>query len=296
MAHSHQHQSTSGNLKLAFFLNLGFAILEIIGGILTNSIAITSDALHDLGDSFSLGLAWWLNRKSEAESDEKYTYGYQRFSLLGAVINAVILIVGSLIILSEAVPRLLNPETSSATGMIGFAILGIVVNGFAAWRLQGGSSLNVQVIGWHLLEDVLGWVAVLIVGIILLFVDAPILDPLLSILITAYILYNVVKKLQDAVRLFLQGSPLEVDVTEIQSQLEAINGVQSVHHTHIWSLDGEHNVFTTHLVVDNATSRDDYISIKQQAAQIVQPLHLEHATIEIEYPDRRDCSQAMIES
>ena len=154
MAHIHKHDTAGKNLKIAFFLNVGFTILEFIGGIYVNSIAIISDALHDLGDSFSLGMAWYLNKKSKQEANNKYTFGYSRFSLLGALINSVILIAGSIYVISEALGRILEPQHSDAQGMIVFAIIGIAVNGYAAWKVSKGKSLNERVVSWHLLEDV----------------------------------------------------------------------------------------------------------------------------------------------
>lgn len=296
MSHDHHHHHhSSDNIKTAFFLNLGFTIFEIIGGLWTNSVAILSDALHDLGDSLSLGLAWFLDRYSQKESDKRFSYGYGRFSLLGAVVNAVVLIGGSLFILSEAIPRLINPEPSHAPGMVLFAIVGIAVNGAAAFRLRGERSMNAQVVAWHLLEDVLGWVAVLIVGITLLFVEIHILDPILSILLTLYILYNVVRNLHKTAALFLQATPENIDLEAIEQQLVAIDGVQSTHHTHIWSLDGDHHVLTTHLVVGDEVSREDVLRIKQESKSLVESLHLEHITVEIEYQEE-DCSMKKMEA
>ncbi|MCB0176301.1 MAG: cation transporter [Anaerolineae bacterium] len=289
MDHDHSHAHSSSNIKVAFFLNLGFTLLEIVGGVLTNSVAILSDAVHDLGDSLSLGLAWYLAGYSEKGQTNRYSYGYRRFSLLGAFINAVVLVVGSLYILSEAIPRLINPEQSSAPGMIIFALIGIAVNGAAVLRLRNDQTMNAQVVTWHLLEDVLGWVAVLAVGVTLLFVDIPILDPILSILITLYVLYNVIRNLWKTVELFLQATPDNIDLTDIIQKLEAVPGVQSSHHTHLWSLDGEHHVLTTHLVVDQHTSRDEVMRIKAATKDVVNDLNLEHLTIEIEYEDE-DCS------
>jgi cobalt-zinc-cadmium efflux system protein len=285
--HTHSHDNAS-NIRVAFFLNLGFTVFEIVGGIYTNSLAILSDALHDLGDSFSLGMSWYLEKHSHKESDARYSYGYRRFSLLAALINTVILIVGSLFILSEAIPRLLNPEHSNATGMAILAVVGIAVNGLAVLRVRRGHSLNAQVVAWHLFEDVLGWIAVLIVSISLMFTDIHILDPLLSILISLYVLYNVVRSLRRTMALFLQAVPEAVDLPDVEHALLAIPQVQSVHHTHVWSLDGEHHVLTTHLVVDPEATKDDMIRIKQAAAGIAAGMSLEHATIELEFEE--DCS------
>lgn len=289
MSHSHHHHSTN-NIRTAFLLNLSFTILEIIGGTLTNSVAILSDALHDLGDSISLGAAWYLENFSQKAASKKYSYGYGRFSLLGALINALVLIVGSVFVLSEAVPRIMNPEHSNAQGMILFALVGIAVNGLAAYRLKDEISMNARVVALHLLEDVLGWVAVLIVGITLLFIDAPILDPILSILITLYVLYNVGANLRKTVKLFLQGIPDDIDLEEIEKQLLAIPGVSSAHNPHVWSLDGEHHVLTIHLIVPDETDKNDAIRIKHESKAIAESLHMTHITVEIEY----ECEECIL--
>ncbi|MFL7813103.1 MAG: cation diffusion facilitator family transporter [Anaerolineales bacterium] len=286
-SHNHTHTHTE-NIRVAFFLNIGFTLFEVIGGLYTNSLAILSDALHDLGDSVSLGVAWYLEKHSHKESDRKYSYGYRRFSLLAALINTVILIAGSIYILSEAVPRLLHPEHSNAGGMIILAVVGIVVNGAAALRVRDEASLNAQVISWHLLEDVLGWAAVLIVSISLLITDIHILDPILSILINLYVLYNVVGKLRKTLSLFLQAVPDAFEIPEIEHLLNNIPLVRSVHHTHVWSLDGESHVLTTHLVVDPDASKDDLVRIKKSVREITSKMSLSHSTIELELGE--DCS------
>jgi cobalt-zinc-cadmium efflux system protein len=166
------------NIKVAFFLNLGFTIIEIIGGLWTNSIAIISDALHDLGDSFSLGLSWFLERYSRKKKDEKYSYGYRRYSLFAALINSLILIAGSIFILYKAIPRLINPEELNAKGMLIFAVTGIIINGIAVLQVRRGKSLNERIVSLHLFEDVLGWAAVFVISIVIIFKSIPILDPI----------------------------------------------------------------------------------------------------------------------
>jgi len=286
MEHSHPHHSdTAQRIRIAFFLNLAFTVFEVVGGLFTNSLAILSDALHDLGDSFSLGLSWYMEKRSAQGSDERYSYGYRRFSLLAALVNTVVLIVGSLFILSEAIPRLFNPEHSNAQGMALLAVVGIAVNGIAALRMRGSQTLNAQVVAWHLMEDVLGWIAVLIVSIVLLFRDIHILDPLLSILITSYVLFNVLRNLRKTVALFMQAVPETIDLNAVELALLAIPHVKSTHHTHIWSLDGEHHVLTTHLVVDADASKDELLHVKSDVTTLAQNLNFEHTTIELEYED-----------
>jgi len=288
MGHQHSHSNEDSNIKLAFFMNLAFTIIEIFGGIMINSVAILSDALHDLGDSISLGLAWFLQDFSKKESNELYSYGYRRYSLLAALINTTVLIIGSFLILYRAMPRLLSPEATNATGMIGFAILGILVNAVAALKTRGGSSLNERVVSWHLLEDVLGWVAVFIVGVIMYFKDIYILDPLLSIGITIFILFNVFKNFKETILLFLQTVPDEIDLKKVISNFNNIDGVLDSHHTHIWSLDSENHVLSTHLVVGNNIKNNEVIRVKKEAREIIKKMHIEHVTIEIELEDE-DC-------
>lgn len=284
----HHHHGDSANLRTAFFLNLGFTVVEIIGAYLTNSVAILSDALHDLGDSIALGMAWALEKQSGKEAPARYSYGYGRLSLLAAFINAVVLIAGGLFIVAEVVPRLLNPEATNAPGMILLAIGGILVNGIAAWRLRGGGTMNAKVAMLHMLEDVLGWVAVLVVGITLLFIDLYILDSILSLLITLYILYNVLGHLKKTAELFLQAAPEGVDLSQLAQRLRSIDQVEDCHHTHLWSLDGNHHVLSTHLVVNQLADQDQIREIKQRAREELDGMHLTHITIEIEYPG--DCS------
>ena len=287
MGHHHHHQSGQ-NLKVAFFLNLGFTILEIFGGLYVNSIAIISDAVHDLGDSLSLGTAWYLDKKSKQGSDKKFSFGYSRFSLLGALINSLVLIAGSVYVINEAFGRLLNPEHSDAGGMIVFAVIGILVNGFAAWKMSGGKTLNEKVVSWHLLEDVLGWVAVLIVAIVLKFKDIQYLDPALSLFITLYILWGVAGRLKDTLYVFLQGVPKEIDLVKIEQELLGIKYVQSLHHTHIWSLEGDHHVFSTHLKLEQIESFESILQVKRDVKEHLKKYHFKHFTIETEL-DTENC-------
>ena len=282
--HDHHHHS-SDNIKVAFFLNFAFTILEIIGGLYVNSIASISDAIHDLGDTISLGTSWYLEEKSHKKSNKKFSFGYKRFSLLGALINSVILIIGSLYVINEAVGRILEPEHTDAMGMIFFAVIGVLVNGYAAWKLSGGKTMNQKVASWHLVEDVLGWVAVLVVAIILNFKDIHYLDPALSLLITAYILWNVIIRLKQTLFIFLQGVPEELDINEIESKILSIDFVNSIHHMHIWSLEGEHNVFTAHIKIDDNSNLNNFKKVKSDVKDILKEYKFEHYTVEVEFND-----------
>ncbi|WP_422355842.1 cation diffusion facilitator family transporter [Roseivirga pacifica] len=279
--HGHHHHGTK-NLKVAFFLNLSFTIIEIIGGLMTGSLAILSDALHDLGDSLSIGLSWYFQKLSEKGRDSKFSYGYKRFSLLGAVINAVVLLVGSVFIISEAVPALTNPGEVDSKGMLILAIFGVIVNGAAVLRLKKGSSINERVISLHLLEDVLGWVAVLIGSLLIMYFNWQWIDPLLSLLIGIFIIYNVVRNLREAMGILLQRTPKSVQVETVHDQLKTIDEIIEVHDCHIWSMDGEYNVLSAHLVLNKAYALEEQAEIKKQAKSLLKKLGINHATLEFE--------------
>jgi cobalt-zinc-cadmium efflux system protein len=286
--HAHSHDHSSNRIGLAFFLNVAFTIIEFIGGWLTNSTAIMADAVHDLGDSLSIGSAWLLNRLGKRTPDEEFTYGYRRLSLFGALLNGVVLLVGSVWVLSEAVPRLANPVMPMAEGMFALALLGVSVNGFAAYKLSHGTSLNERVLNWHLLEDVLGWVAVLIVSVVLQFKEWPILDPILSIAFTLFILFNVVRNLKDTAKLFFQAVPDKKLMGKIRKALLHIDQVEEVHHLHLWSLDGEHHVLTAHVVTIGFTDSDTHRKLKASITDSLNEFSLDHTTIEIEL-DEEEC-------
>jgi len=292
---THDHHSASNrikNIKLAFFLNLGFTIFELIGGFMTNSLAITSDALHDLGDSLSLGMAWGLEQYSEKGATRQFTYGYRRLSLLAALINTIVLIAGSLIILSYAIPRVINPEQTNATGILLFAIVGIGVNGYAALRVSKGRSMNEKVITWHLLEDVFGWAAVFVVSVVLLFLEWPILNPLLAITFTVFILFNIYKHFKETLKIFFQAVPEDLLTRKINLELEKIEAIADIHHEHCWSLDGEHHVYTAHLLLKQHMDTKEQVELKALIAQKLAPFSLSHTTIELELPEE-NCRDAM---
>lgn len=283
--HNHSHGNSTGNIAVAFFLNLVFTIIEFIGGFYTNSLAIMSDALHDLGDSLSLGLSWYFQKKSTKGANKKYSYGYKRFSLLGAVINSIVLVIGSVFIIKEAIPRIINPENADAKGMMWLAVLGIIVNGAAVLKLKKGSSINERVVSLHLLEDVLGWVVVLLASIVMQFWDVPVLDPVLSIAIAGFVLYNVYKNIKESLRVILQGTPENISVEEIQQRIVSMEEIDNIHDCHLWTMDGEYNVFTAHLVIKNRElSWEKNHQIKQEIKQVLHnEFHLEHITLELEF-------------
>lgn len=281
--HGHGHGETS-RIGLAFWLNAGFAIIELIGGVLTNSVAILSDAIHDLGDSLAIGFGWGAARLAGRAPDTSYTYGYRRLSLLSAALNGVILTAGSIWVISQAVPRLWAPELPHTGGMFGLAVLGVLVNGAGALRLRQGRTLNERMLSWHLVEDTLGWVAVLIASVAIHFTGWAILDPLLSIAFTGLILFNVVRHLRSTLRLFLQTAPDPALTGELRNKLESLPEVAASHHLHLWSLDGEHHVLTAHLLLARELSSAEQRALKQAIEDRLRGYALAHTTIELELP------------
>jgi cobalt-zinc-cadmium efflux system protein len=290
--HNHPHnngKSVRSRLKVAFVLNFIFTIIELIGGYFTNSVAILSDAIHDLGDTIAIGSALWLEKVSERSRDERYSYGYKRFSTLGALITSVILVAGSVVILYEAIPRLFAPQEVKSTGMMWMAILGITFNGIAALRLRGGGdSLNNKAVMLHLLEDVLGWIVVLIGSIIISYTNWFWIDPLLSLLVAGFILYNVYGNLRSVLLVFLQSTPKGFDINALQSELLKIEGVLDVHDLHSWSMDGDYHILSIHIVVPDGFGQHQIIHLKNLAADVIQQSGIDHPTIAIEF-EREGC-------
>ena len=285
--HDHTHAARSQRMGWAFLLNLSFSIIEFIGGWLTNSTAIMADAVHDLGDSLSIGSGWLLDRLGNRKPDSQFTYGYRRLSLVGALVNGLVLISGSIWVISEALPRLLNPVMPHTEGMIALAVLGVTVNSFAAYKLKAGKTLNEKILNWHLMEDVFGWLAVLLVALVMPIVDMPILDPLLSVGFTLFILINVVKTVLKTGRLFIQATPNANTVDTITQSLLSLDKVESVHHLHLWSLDGEQHVLTAHIRAYPLDSLEDYSSLKETIHTALSSEDIAHTTIEIELSDER---------
>ncbi|CBW25881.1 putative cation efflux system protein [Halobacteriovorax marinus SJ] len=280
--HHHHHHSGSKNILIAFLLNFCFAIIEFIGGYLTNSMAIYSDALHDLGDSTALLMSYFFEKFSKKGSDQKYTYGYRRFSLLSALLNAVILLIGSIFVISESFERLMNPEPVVSEGMFALAILGIVVNGVAAFRMSKESGINQRMVMLHLMEDLLGWFAVLIVSVVLYFKPWYILDSILSILISLLVLKGVYQGLKRIVTILMQAFPKDLNIDDVKSELIKIDGVEDVHYIQGWSMDEESHSLTFHVSVPDDLLVKDLDLIKKVIKAKLFDMKVSNSVIEFE--------------
>ncbi len=268
---------TEKNILIAFILNLSFAIFEFFGGVFTGSVAIVSDAIHDVGDATSIGISYFLEKKSKKKPDEKYTYGYLRFSVIGSVITTLILLVGSVVVIVNAINKIMNPTEINYTGMIIFAVFGLVINFIAAFVTHGGGSLNQKAVNLHMLEDVLGWAVVLVGAVIMNFTDIKIIDPLMSIGVSVFIFINAFKNLKEVLDLFLEKTPHGINIEEIKNHILKIDGIEDVHHVHIWSMDGNSNFATMHIV----TNSDGHY-IKAQVREELLEHGISHATLELE--------------
>lgn len=289
--HHHDHGGEGGvseGIKSAFWLNLIFAVIEIAGGILTNSYAILSDAFHDLGDTAAIGLSFILEKVSLKKRDRNFSYGYKRVSLLAGLLSTMILLTGSLFIIHGAVNRLIQPGEVNSAGMFLIAILGVAVNGAAFFKLKGEDKANAKAVRLHLLEDVLGWVAVIIGSVIIYFTGFTWIDPLLSLMISVYILYNAAINLTSFTKIFLQGTPTGLDEEKLVKKLGAIQGVESLHDLHIWSMDGSYNIMSVHLVVKEDLGREETLRIRTAAREVARNFGVSHDTIEIGYCNE-DC-------
>lgn len=273
---------TEKNILTAFILNLFFAIFEIIGGLFTGSVSIISDAIHDMGDAASIGISYFLEKKSKKQPDESYTFGYARYSVMGSVITTVILLFGSVTVIYNAVIRFFNPIEINYEGMIIFAVIGVVVNLTATLLTNHGESLNQKAVFLHMLEDTLGWALVLIGAVIMRFTDLYIIDPLLSIFVSLFILINALKNLKEALNIFLEKTPNNIDLKELSDHLCHIDGVLDVHHIHTWSMDGIKNYATMHVVAKNCSKE-----IKNKIRDELKEHGICHVTIELETEDER---------
>ena len=283
---------TERNILIAFILNALFSIFELIGGLFTNSISIISDAIHDFGDAISIGISYILEKKSKKKPDKKYTYGYLRYTVLGALITTSILIISSIIVITEAIKRLVNPIDINHNGMIMFAIFGVIVNSLAIYFTKEGESLNQKAVNLHMMEDVLGWIAVLIGAILIKFTDITIIDPIMSIIVSTYILINALKNLKNIIDIFLEKTPNNISIDKISKQILALDNVKDIHHIHIWTIDGYNNYATMHIV----TTKNNH-NIKDNIRKILNENNIKHITIELENNDEicheKDCNLSL---
>jgi len=241
------------SILTAFLLNLSFSALELAGGVICGSVAVASDAVHDMGDAVSIGVSYFLERKSNRPPDEKHTCGYGRYSLLGGLIMSLILLIGSVGVAYSALQRLFEPAEINYDGMTLLAVVGFAVNLAAAIFTGGGDSVNRRAVNLHMLEDVLGWAVVLVGSVIMRFTGLTIIDPLMSIGVAVFILVHAAGHLGEILGVFLEKTPRGLDAGELKRHLNGIDGVIGVHHLRVVSTDGVRIRASVHVVTDGDT-------------------------------------------
>lgn len=295
MAHTHHHHAHKSKITMAFWLNLLFSIIEVVGGVLTNSTAIIADAFHDFTDALAIGLAVLLEKLSGKKRTPGFSYGYKRFSLLSALGMSLFLLIGAVLMSIGAYNSFVNPEVMHSEGMVWLAILGIAVNGFAFLKIKNSqghehdhghihsddTDFNSKAIMLHLLEDVLGWVAVLIGGIVIYFTNWYWIDGVLALVIAVFIGYNAIQNLVRTMKVLLQSVPDNVNLEQLSNELIQIEGVESIHDLHIWTLDGNYNIGSLHAVV-NSIAEDKQNAVLSSVLQLMEKHKIQHPTVQIE--------------
>lgn len=280
---------TDKNILIAFLLNLSFSIFEFFGGIFTESVAISSDALHDLGDALSIGLSYILEKISKKKANKKYTYGYIKYSIIGSIITTTILLVGGVLVIYNSVIRIFNPMSINYNGMLIFALIGMIVNIVASYYTKDGDSLNQKSVNLHMLEDVLGWIVVLVASIIMKYTNINIIDPILSIIVSLYIVYNAQKNMKEVLNIFLEKTPKNIDIDQVEEKVLKVKGVLGIHHIHARSIDGYTNFATLHVIVKKYNS-----NIKHEVKEELEKLGICHSTIELEEENEK-CHEELCE-
>jgi cobalt-zinc-cadmium efflux system protein len=269
-------------ILVAFLLNLSFSVFEAIGGAITGSVAIFSDALHDMGDAASIGISYFLERKSKQQPDDTYTYGYARYSVLGSIITLLILLIGSVLVVYNAIHRLIHPVAIHYDGMILMAFFGIGVNFGAAWFTREGDSLNQKAVNLHMLEDCLGWAVVLVGAVIMRFTNIVWLDSIMSLGVAVYIFINAFAGMKEALDVILEKTPQGVDIARLKADILQVEGVLDAHHIHVWTLDGQRHYATAHVVSD-----DEPAMVKMAIRKKLHAYGIGHVTLELEEPSER---------
>lgn len=288
--HTHDHsfgegKSAERKMLIVFFLNLFFSIAEFFFGSIFSSQAILSDAVHDLGDAMSIGLAYFFEKISNKEATHEFSYGYRRFSLLGALVTSVVLIVGGTLIIIDTIPKLLSPSPVHHTGVFWVAVGAIMINGISVLLMSQGESANERLLNIHLFEDLFGWLLVLLMSIVLRYTDWYILDPLLSLAIAGWILYMTIPEFIRISKIFLQAVPDNINLNKLREDIEALEDIQVLSHFHIWSTDGDQHMMSL-TVTTPSNSQHTHEQIKQKIRRLVLEYELSHITIEILYdPD-----------
>ena len=264
---------------LAFFLNLSYAIVEFIAGGLFGSSAVLADSVHDMGDAIAIGVSAFLETISNREEDSHYTLGYKRFSLLGAMVTAVILMTGSVLVILGNITKLFHPQAVNDEGILWLGIIAISVNVIASLVVRKGKTKNESILSLHFLEDTLGWVAVILMAIVLRFTDWYILDPLLSLVISIFILSKAIPRFWSTLKIFLDAVPEGVDIKQVKSDLEQLDHVASLNQLNLWTMDGLEKNAIVHVCLKEIEQME---LCKESIRSILKDCGFQNITIEVD--------------
>ena len=271
--------SSKTSIWLAFFLNLSYAIIEFISGGIFGSSAVLADSVHDLGDAIAIGISALLETISNREEDRQYTLGYKRFSLLGAMLTAVILMIGSVLVILENVTKIVHPQPVNEEGILWLGIIAVAINVLASLVVRKGKTKNESILSLHFLEDTLGWLAVILMAIILRYTDWYILDPLLSLVISIFILSKAIPRFWSTLKIFLDAVPEGVETSDLEKDLEALPNVKSVNQLSIWSMDGLENNALVHICI---WDWEQMMETKEVVRQCLEERGVQNITIEVD--------------
>ena len=271
--------TTNRAVWLAFFLNLSFTIVEFIAGGVFGSSTVLADSVHDLGDAIAIGLSAYLETISNREEDSHYTLGYKRFSLLGALITAVILITGSVLVILENITKIFHLQPINDKGILWLGIIAISVNVLASLVIRKGQTKSESILSLHFLEDILGWLAVILMAIILRFTDWYILDPLLSLVISFFILSKAIPRFWSTLKIFLDAVPEGVDIKQVKSRLEQLDYVASVNQLNLWTMDGLEKNAIIHVCLEDVKHMD---VCKESIRDLLKDCGFQNISIEVD--------------
>ena len=271
--------SSKTSIWLAFFLNLSYAIVEFIAGGIFGSSAVLADSVHDLGDAIAIGISALLETISNREEDRQYTLGYKRFSLLGAMLTAVILMIGSVLVILENITKIAHPQPVNEEGILWLGIIAVIINVLASLVVRKGKTKNESILSLHFLEDTLGWLAVILMAIILRFTDWYILDPLLSLVISIFILSKAIPRFWSALKIFLDAVPEGVDIKQVKNDLEQLDHVVSVNQLNLWTMDGLEKNAIVHVCLEEI-EHIEYC--KESIRNLLKDYDFQNVTIEVD--------------
>ena len=271
--------SSKTSIWLAFFLNLSYAIVEFIAGGIFGSSAVLADSVHDLGDALAIGISALLETISNREEDRQYTLGYKRFSLLGAMLTAVILMIGSVLVILENITKIAHPQPVNENGILWLGIIAVTINVLASLVVRKGKTKNESILSLHFLEDTLGWLAVILMAIILRFTDWYILDPLLSLLISIFILTKAVPRFWSALKIFLDAVPEGVETSDLEKDIEALANVKSVNQLNLWTMDGLEKNAIVHVCLEEIEHME---YCKESIRNLLKDYGFQNVTIEVD--------------